>query len=285
MQKGLSTHLFVREPLTVEHLELCLSSGFEKIELFALRPHFDYRNKQRTEPIASWLADHESVLNSIHTPFCLDYQVSGSPTWLSIAALEKLMRQKAVDEIKWAIEFAELVPVPMAVVHMGIPGDTFNQRHLEATYQSLETLLPFSRSLGARIALENIPNTLSRISVLRELLEGPQYKDVGICFDSGHSNLTGNPSDEIRSGEGLILTTHLHDNHGLRDEHLLPFEGNIDWVHVLEALHGIGYGGVYLLELKENGQPFGSLLTQAIGVIDRLQRLEEEMLRIKSREG
>ena len=26
-----------------------------------------------------------------------------------------------------------------------------------------------------------------------------------------------------------VVTTHIHDNHGEKDEHLLPFEGTIDW--------------------------------------------------------
>ena len=26
-----------------------------------------------------------------------------------------------------------------------------------------------------------------------------------------------------------VVTTHIHDNHGDKDEHLLPFEGTIDW--------------------------------------------------------
>ena len=81
------------------------------------------------------------------------------------------------------------------------------------------------------------------------------------------------------------MTTHLHDNHGLRDEHLLPFEGNIDWMRVLEALQGNGYAGVYLLELKGNSQPFETMFTRALGVFDRLQRFEEELLQIKAREG
>ena len=200
MQKGISTHLFLREPLTVEHLEMGLSHGFDKIELFALRPHFDYRNKQRTESIASWLVDHESLLNSIHTPFCLDYQASGSPEWLSIAAPEKLRRQKALDEIRWALEFAELVPVPMAIVHLGIPEEPFNPGHLEAAYQSLESLLPFSRSLGVKLVLENIPNGLSKVETVREFLEKFQLTEVGICFDSGHSNLIGDPVVEVKGG-------------------------------------------------------------------------------------
>ena len=285
MQKGISTHLFLKEPLTIKHLKMGRASGFDKIELFALRPHFDYRNKLSTESIASWLVDHESVLISIHTPFCLDYQVSGNPEWLSISAPEKAIRQRALDEIRWALEFAELVPGPMAVVHMGIPEEPFNLRHMKATYHSLEALLPFSRSLGVKIVLENIPNALSIIATMRKFLEQSQLVDVGICFDSGHSNLNGDPTDEIKEGGSLILTTHLHDNHGLRDEHLLPFEGNIDWIRVLEALMSNGYTGTYLLEVKENGQPLEAILMRAVAVFDRFQRCEEELLQLKTREG
>ena len=33
-----------------------------------------------------------------------------------------------------------------------------------------------------------------------------------------------------------IVTTHVHDNHGEKDEHLLPFEGSIDWDATLKIL-------------------------------------------------
>ena len=46
-----------------------------------------------------------------------------------------------------------------------------------------------------------------------------------------------------------LITLHLHDNHGERDEHLLPGQGAIDWVDVMQALRDIDYGGEFMYEI------------------------------------
>ena len=33
-----------------------------------------------------------------------------------------------------------------------------------------------------------------------------------------------------------VVSCHLHDNHGFRDEHQLPGRGNIDWKHIVGLL-------------------------------------------------
>jgi sugar phosphate isomerase/epimerase len=53
----------------------------------------------------------------------------------------------------------------------------------------------------------------------------------------------------------LVVTTHVHDNHGEKDEHLLPFEGTIDWDATLK---GFGHAPAAenklpcVLELKDS---------------------------------
>ena len=41
--------------------------------------------------------------------------------------------------------------------------------------------------------------------------------------------MQGDVIDAIETLSGLLVATHVHDNHGRRDEHLAPFEGTIDW--------------------------------------------------------
>ena len=89
MQKGISTYLFADEKLTINHLKSLQSSGFKRLEIFALKPHFDYHQKKEVSALAAWLIDQGSFLHSIHTPFCLDYQARGYLEWLSIGETEK----------------------------------------------------------------------------------------------------------------------------------------------------------------------------------------------------
>ena len=92
--------------------------------------------------------------------------------------------------------------------------------------------------------------------------------DVGICFDAGHAHLEASRSSQIAAVGEWILTTHLHDNHGLRDEHLPPFAGTIPWQAILQDLANIAYDGCLLLEFHGEGNDFPT----AVGVGSRSLR-------------
>ena len=55
MKQGLSTHLFVEEKLSLERLKEVCAFGFETLEIFALKPHFDYQDKKFAADLAIWL--------------------------------------------------------------------------------------------------------------------------------------------------------------------------------------------------------------------------------------
>lgn len=72
------------------------------------------------------------------------------------------------------------------------------------------------------------------------------YKDerVGICWDFGHANEAKiNQLYALRVIGRRLKNVHINDNSGGRDEHLLPFLGNIDWFTVIPVLAEIGYDG------------------------------------------
>ncbi len=234
MQRGISTHLFIEEKLTLDRLAALRHEGFQRLEILAVKPHFDYQDKKSANEVASWLQDQESFLHSLHLPYCMDYRPGRIETRLSIAATEPHRRIKAVDEARRALEFTERTPCPLAVVHMGAPEDADRPRHLDAIYRSLEILVPFAGDRGVCLTLENIPNKLSLARMCQFLKEAGLEK-VGICFDSGHANLESDPASQIVASRDWIVTTHLHDNHGYKDEHLPPFGGAIHWPDILQG--------------------------------------------------
>jgi sugar phosphate isomerase/epimerase len=69
----------------------------------------------------------------------------------------------------------------------------------------------------------------------------------------------------------LAITAHLHDNHGEKDEHLLPFSGTIDWKKLLKVMPP---KLPLLLELRE--QPSGSPTFDEIrSAFDALEQARE----------
>jgi len=52
-----------------------------------------------------------------------------------------------------------------------------------------------------------------------------------------------------------LIATHVHDNKGKTDEHLVPFEGRINWDMALMTMQKVGYDGTYLMELGSTTSP------------------------------
>ena len=82
---------------------------------------------------------------------------------------------------------------------------------------------------------------------LQDAGAGPRV--LGICLDTGHRHRLGDVAEGIRQGGKAIITLHVHDNHGQRDEHQMPFTGTIEWASVLRALREIGYQDTFMYEV------------------------------------
>ena len=56
-QFGVSTHLYHGQRLSREHLLEIAAHGFETVEVFATRTHFDYHNPAAVADLQQWLAE------------------------------------------------------------------------------------------------------------------------------------------------------------------------------------------------------------------------------------
>ncbi len=101
-----------------------------------------------------------------------------------------------------------------------------------------------AKALGVVIALETDWKMNDR---LLDFISEADETACGICFDTGHANLLNAPEMLYIMGR-RVITTHIHDNHGLSDEHLFPFQGNIDWEAFLLELMKAGYNGSFTFE-------------------------------------
>jgi sugar phosphate isomerase/epimerase len=69
-----------------------------------------------------------------------------------------------------------------------------------------------------------------------------------------------------------LIATHVHDNHGRSDDHLMPFDGTIDWPASLTAVQKIGYDGTLLFEVGAQGSTKDSL-ARARKTRERMEKL------------
>ena len=148
-------------------------------------------------------------------------------------------------------------------------GNTFNSifgQHLtlddyyRMLIRSIEELLPDAEKYDVILALENQWTPLNHSRNLLRVMEHFRSDCLGLCYDSGHGNLTekgasfppgrscvpviwndlGIPveweENLIEKFSPYLVNCHLHDNHGMEDEHNLPGGGNVDWARIFTVL-------------------------------------------------
>jgi sugar phosphate isomerase/epimerase len=59
-------------------------------------------------------------------------------------------------------------------------------------------------------------------------------------------------ADAIQTLGDRIATVHVHDNHGMKDEHLWPGGGTIDWQATAKALKALASPPTTVLEISSS---------------------------------
>ncbi|HET7218675.1 MAG TPA: sugar phosphate isomerase/epimerase family protein [Vicinamibacterales bacterium] len=273
MRFGISTHIFHDRRLDRDHLAQIAGYGFDCIELFATRSHFDYHDAAAVEELARWLDETGLQLHGVHAPITDAFGVQGAVHYSNAAGAAD-RRQLAIREAEAALAIARRIPFGIMVVHLGTPAKANppDDNHRAHALRSLERLCEAAAPLAVRIAAEVIPNRLSDAASLAALFDNDlDAKTAGICLDFGHAHLMGDVADAVETAAEHLITTHVHDNHGREDEHLVPYLGSIDWDLALVTMQKIGYDGTYLMELAGGGHP-ASILEEARRARQKFER-------------
>jgi sugar phosphate isomerase/epimerase len=285
MQRILSTYLFVSKKLNRELLGQIHSAGFQAVEIFAARSHFDYAEKPEMRSIAQALADNHLSLNSLHAPTSRDLNVNregGSP--LSVTEVERVRRIEAMDELKRVIDVAEDLPFSRLILHMGGSRETADPRKRDAAFSSLEHLTLHAKHVGVTICLENTTSEMGAPTYLRSFIDETRLTGLRVNFDIGHAYLGDGPAEERIANafeplKDLTASAHIHDNHGEKDEHLPPYDGAIDWPASLKLLRGAPAEFPLTLELKEKSGPEAASLSDQLAAASKsLDRLEKDLV-------
>jgi sugar phosphate isomerase/epimerase len=285
MQRLLSSYLFVSRKLTRDLISQIGVAQFNGVEIFCSRSHFDYTNRAEIQNVAGALVEAKLKLASLHAPTSRDLSATregGQP--LSICEVERVRRIEAMDELKRAIDVAEELPFSRMIFHMGGSRETADPRKRDAAFSSLEHLILHAKHVGVTICVENTTSEMGSPAYLRSFIDETRLTGLRINFDIGHAHLADGP-EENRVHESfeplrdLVASTHIHDNHGEKDEHLPPYEGRIDWPNAVKLLKTVPevVGNLPLtLELKEKIGPDAPTPQQQLDAARRsLDKLEE----------
>ena len=273
---GVSTHLYHEERLQRAHLLEIAAHGFEAIEVFATRSHFDYHDPAAVQSLSEWLTESHLVLHSVHAPITDVFANGKVQRTFSTATRDNDARKATLQEIALALNIAKTVPFQFLVLHLGVPVAQHpapDDNDLEAAIRSVEEIHGMAEPLGVRVALEVMGNRLSTAPDLIDVIERSfEGADLGVCMDVGHAHILGDAAEAIETTSEYLITTHIHDNRRQSDDHLVPFQGSIDWAAAIMALEKIGYDGVLMYEVRNEQSP-QAVLAKAVSARKKLEGL------------
>jgi sugar phosphate isomerase/epimerase len=288
MQPGISTHVFLSHRLHPGLLDALKNSGARTIELFAARHHFDYTDRAQLREIAAWFRD-SGVAATLHQPIFTPEQSERwsrhVPATLSLISPDKSHRIDAMDEVKRALETAEQVPISAITLHLGLKDDPWDSLAIDNSLTAIEHLKAFAHPLGVKVLLENLQNEVTTPEHLLEILHIGHFDNVGITFDVGHAHLSDTGIDHaFELLKPRIRELHLHDNHGLRDEHLWPHsgslaDGTIDWTNFAKLTASLPAKIPGILEIAHDlNETAESVTTKATAAFDQQARTADDIL-------
>ena len=280
MKVGVSTHIHVFTPLGKELLTNIKACGFECVELYCSDPHWpDFARASSQEQMAKVIDEVGIEVNSIHTPFFRDYESAKAGKWFSISDKNQDNRKESTEKIIEALMLAQHCPFKAAVVHVGASSETEDANTWERMYYSLEEIIPEAKKLGVSIALENITNDFSRGHRIANFIAEAKLENLGCCYDSGHATIYHRTVAEFEEMAPHLLTTHIHDCSDGKDNHLLPFQGELDWNALAKAWARSPYLGDLIIETKDISNSMEMLIKAA----DAGKRLRDMILEERER--
>lgn len=224
-------------------------AGFRQVE-FGLTHELQYLEKSDND--VERLASIRSAAEEVGVEICQMhgrlFKLCGDDPEEDIAAGHRSLRRAAAMGVKWV------------VFH---PGSARNiqsdperlewtrQRNLEVFRDWLRT----AEEVGTGIAIENMIAGRARyfggnVDDLIWLVDQLNSDRVGICWDTGHAQLSGIDQEVALKAIGdRLVALHIADNDGQADRHWAPGRGIVDWEAVMRGLKSIGYSGPFNLEV------------------------------------
>lgn len=132
------------------------------------------------------------------------------------------------------------------LVTMHLTSGTKAPEYNEIGLNRIKEIIKFAKENHVKIAFEN----LKVKGTLEYIFKNIKDEDVGICYDAGHCHVHFNDEFNFEPFKNKIFAVHLHDNDKSDDQHLLPFDGTINWNEVMNKILEYGYNGPITLELS-----------------------------------
>ncbi|UCD19677.1 MAG: sugar phosphate isomerase/epimerase [candidate division WOR-3 bacterium] len=232
-----------------DQLRVVKGAGFSHVSLGARVEHSNYLTTRGQEDIRALVQGHGLAVCSVHTPF---------GEGLDISSPHRGTGDETVDVYRKCIEAAHCLSARVVIFHPTAYQISDNiEIRKKMIVRNLEKLLDHLGKTGVTIAVENDSHDPAN-DILSFSLDEIGDVRYGFCYDSSHDNLVAEPLALLEKYGSRLFTTHISDNRGDKDDHMLPYQGIYDWNRFCKVFARIGFFGVFLLEVEMRESGFKS---------------------------
>lgn len=228
-------------------LPLIREAGFSHISLGGGNTeHSGYLGDEGRKRLRRLLSANDIRVCSIHCPYDDKADLS-SPDKASAAS--------ALGLFKRCLDAALFLNAGGIIFHPCSFRANDPEIRKEVLVQQVSSLLDHIGQEPLFVAIENLPSKPVN-KLVTHSLDVVTHRRYGLCYDSSHDNLASRPLEILRTYGSRLVTTHLSDNRGEKDDHLLPFEGTYPWERFCDLFAKTDFQGIFLLEVEMRESAF-----------------------------
>lgn len=262
MKPAIWTAIYPKHPLP-EAIRALHSIGWQAFEvatehLAAIAKDPDARG--RTEQAMDCLSELGVTVPQAHAHLAAD-----------VAATDRTRRERDITILLRHTGIAAGLGVETVVVHPG-GGEGFTTRAEQQQIRKLNVeafrrLGDFVGEHKMKIGIENLMRRdAATPAELMDLLAAIDHPAIGLTLDTSHVNAMGmDVAKFIRDLGPRIVATHISDNNGTGDQHLVPGGGNINWPEAMRALREVNYNAFLNMEIPGERHPLPALQKLKLG--------------------
>ncbi|MBE6651508.1 MAG: sugar phosphate isomerase/epimerase [Ruminococcaceae bacterium] len=220
-------------------------------------------------------AYHVSLANDL-AEFGMEYETIHAP-FDGINAMWGEDGEEMYKRLAHTIDMCALSGAGIAIIHLssGVNAPTLNDMGM-ARYTRL---VEYAAKKGVKIAFEN-QRKIANLSWALETFADAE--NVGFCWDCGHEYCFTPGREYMPLFANQLICTHIHDNTCVynSDDHMIPFDGNVDFGRVAEHIRKAGFDGTLMLEVFAKHPMYEKMtpeafLIRASEAVKRLERMVE----------
>lgn len=259
------------KPSYAEKLEAVANAGFDVAEIHfcdSVRPEWQDQLasdswESAIDSAAEVAAAHSLPVVQAKAPYLPTAFVRGlRPSDEEMAMLCEMLRRSVLASAKLGVKNLILQPLNDTV---NCEYDTAVELTTNREFYAPVVELCLKNDIG--VVFENTCKSHD-MGLRRSYGENPEdlmalvdsYADprVGICWNFGHANfMIADQPRALRKIGKRLHSTHLEDNRGLVDSHLIPFVGgNVKWERILPCLREMSFDGDMILDAPSYTRDF-----------------------------